>query len=75
MVQFFKQPRVEHCKCLACSNNLFKHVRMPQPVYDKVKQYPMPMPIPKPQVVGDTYADMHYMSFAKAQVLLYTNAQ
>ena len=56
MIQFFKKPLVENCNCKACNESVFKPVRMPQPVYDKVKQYPMPMPIPKPPVVGDTSA-------------------
>jgi hypothetical protein len=47
---------------------------MPLSVYEKVMQYPMPMPIPKPIAVGDTIEDLHYMSFADAQVLPFTNA-
>ncbi len=74
MIQFFKQPLVESCKCKACSENIFKLVRMPYSVYEKVIQYPMPMPIPKPTTVRDTSADLHYMSFTDAQVLPFTNA-
>jgi hypothetical protein len=74
MIQFFKKPLIEDCNCKACSENVFKPVRMPLSVYEKVLQYPMPMPIPKPTTVGDTTADLHYMSFADAQVLPFTNA-
>jgi len=74
MIQFFKQPLVENCKCKACKESVFKHVRMPQSVYEKIMQYPMLMPIPKPTTVGDTFVDLQYMSFADAQVLPFTNA-
>ena len=74
MVQFLKQPRVESCNCQACSDNVFKHVRMLESVYEKVIQYPMPMPIPEPPTVGDTSEDMRYMSFADAKVLQFNNA-
>jgi hypothetical protein len=37
-------------------------------------KYPMPMPIPKPTIIGDTADDLHYMSFADAHVLPFTNA-
>ena len=33
MIQFLKQPRVENCNCQACSDNVFKHVHMPESVY------------------------------------------
>ncbi len=36
MIQFFKEPLVENCTCIGCSNGLFKHVRMPRQVYEEV---------------------------------------
>jgi len=46
---------------------------MPQSVYARVNQYPMPMAIPKPLSIGDTSADLHYMSFKEAHALPFTS--
>ena len=43
---------------------------MPPSVYNKVKEFPMKMPILKPLVLGDI--DLHYMAFAEAQILPFT---
>ena len=73
MTQFFKEPLVENRVCKACSQDLFKPLRMPQSIYEEVKKYPMPMPIPKPTSIGDTSANLHYMSFEEAQALPFTS--
>jgi len=69
----FKQPLVENNVCKAFSHGIFKPVRMPQSVYVKVKQYSMPMLIPKKSSIGNTPADLHYMSFEEAQALPFTS--
>ncbi len=66
MIQICKQPLNENCNCKAYSENIFKPVRMLLSVYEKVMQYPMPTPIPKPTTVGDTIEDLYYMSFVDA---------
>jgi hypothetical protein len=40
---------------------------------EKVMQYPMPMPIPKPTSVGDIGVELHSMSFIDAQEIPFTN--
>jgi hypothetical protein len=45
-------------------------MRMPQTVYNQIKEVRMPIPIPKPKVLGDT--DLHYLTFAEAQLLPFT---
>ena len=71
MIQFFKHAiNKENCICKACSAGIIKQVRMPPSVYNKVREFPMPMPIPKPLVMGDV--DLPYMTFAEAQVLPFT---
>ncbi len=60
MIQFFKHSIIkENCTCKACNDGIIKQVRMPQSVYHQVKMFPMPMPFPKPVVLGDI--DLHYM--------------
>jgi len=46
---------------------ILKQVRMPQSVYNKVKEVLVPMHIPKPVVLGDV--NLHYITFAEAQIL------
>jgi len=71
MIQFFKHSiNTEHCICKACSAGIIKQVRVPPSVYNKVKDFSMPMPFPKSLVMGDV--DRHYMTFAEAQVLPFT---
>ncbi len=73
MIQFFKEPLIESCVCKGCTNGLFKPIRIPRHVYDNVMKSPMPMPIIKQVEVGDKSSDLHYLSFADAQVLPLTN--
>ena len=62
MIQFYKHSIIkENCIFKACIAGVIKQVRMPPSVYNKVKEFPMPMPIPKPLVLGDI--DLHYMTF------------
>jgi len=46
---------------------------MPRQVYDNVMKFPMPMSIIKQLEVGDKSSDLHYLSFADAQVLPFTD--
>jgi hypothetical protein len=45
---------------------------MPRSVYDKVKEFPMSMPVSKPKGVGEASASMANMSFDEAQVIPFT---
>ncbi len=65
MIQFFKKPLVD-CICKACIDNLFKYVRMPRQIYERVMEFPMPMPMLKPVGVSDKDSDVEYMCFADA---------
>ena len=70
MIQFFKEPLVDNCKCNCncnCTEGIIQPVRMPQAVYQKVMRFPMPMPNPKPAEAGDGSTDLHYLSFTDAQ--------
>jgi hypothetical protein len=72
-IQFFKHPIIpQDCICKACSGGILKLVRMPQSIYNKVKEFPMPMLIPKARVLGDT--DCHYMPFAEPQLFLFARS-
>ena len=73
MIQFLKEPLVENCSCKGCRNGVITDLRMPRCVYDKIIQYPMPMHIPKPIVIGDKDIDVEYMSFVDARLLPFTN--
>jgi hypothetical protein len=72
MIQFFKRPIIpQDCICKAYSGGSFKPMRMPQSVYNKAKEFPMPMHIPEPRVLGGA-DDLHYMTFANAQLYPFT---
>jgi hypothetical protein len=71
--QFFKEPVNKNCTCKGCTTGILKLVRMPRVVYDKVMELPMPMPILKPAELLDKEAYLHYLSFAHAQKLPFTN--
>ena len=64
---------MRNCTCKGCNNGLFKPVRMPRHIYDNVMAFPMPMPIPKHVDVSEITTDLHYLSFADAQKLPFTN--
>ena len=53
MIQFFKESLVNNCDYKAWTDALFKPVRVTRSVYDKVKEFPMPISIPKPKRVGE----------------------
>ena len=72
MIQCFKEPLIGDCVCKACKEDLFKPVRMPRSIYNKVKEFPMPMSIPKPEMVREESESLAYMSFDEAQVLPFT---
>ncbi len=73
MIKFFKEPLIESCACKGCTNGLFKPIRMPRQVYEKVTKFPMPMSILKQIEVGEKSTDLRHLSFADAQVLPFTN--
>ncbi len=73
MIQFFKEPLVQNCSCNGCNNRVIKPVRMPRSVYEKVMEFPMPMPILKPIGLLDKASDVQYLSFADAKKLPFTN--
>ena len=52
---------------------MIKPVRMPRQVYDRVREFRMPMPIPKPVGVFDKSSDVEYMAFNDAHKLPLTN--
>ena len=49
IIPIFKESLVDDCDCKAHTDDLFKPVRIPRSVYDKVKEFPMVMHIPKPK--------------------------
>jgi len=73
IIEFFKEPLIESCACKGCTNDLFKPIRIPRQVYEKLMKFSMPMPILKQIEVGDKSIDLQYPSFVDAQVLLLTN--
>ncbi len=73
MIPFSKEPLIESSVCKGCTNGVFKPIRMTRQVYDNVMKFPMPMPIIKQVEVRDKSSDLHYLSFADAQVLPFTN--
>jgi hypothetical protein len=75
VIPFFKESPIDDCDCKAYTDDLFKPVRMPRSVYDKMKEFPMVMPIPKPTGLGEEFVNMVYMSFAEAHLLLFTGEQ
>ncbi len=58
VIQFFKESLVSNCICKGCSDGLFKLSRMARQVYDKVMEFPMPMPIPKVADLSETGTDL-----------------
>ena len=36
MIQFFKEPLVDNCKCKGCTEGIIQHARMPRAVYQQV---------------------------------------
>ena len=73
MMHFFKEPLIVDCVCKACKEDPFTPVRMPRSIYEKVKEFPMPMPILRPKGVGEVSEILAYMSFDEAQVLPFTD--
>jgi hypothetical protein len=74
MINFFSnRASTIDCYCKACNEDIFKPLRMSRSVYDTLKKFHMPIPIPKSMGVVEVHVIMAYMSFVEAQVLPFTS--
>ena len=55
MIHIFKHPIIMQNRLgKACNGDILKPMRMPKSLYNQVKEFLIPAPIPKPKMLGDT---------------------
>jgi hypothetical protein len=75
MIQFVKEPLVKspnRCDCKACELGLFKSLRMPREVYDKLHTNLFPLPIPGERD-GTPIGELRYLSLEDTMKLPFTD--